>query len=499
MACAHRPVSMWSTIPNPVVQGYLSFPADLRASYHSTSRAVTHGAGRPLGHKNEAAVAPSRSVLRSGIGASYLRLGNTSPEVHRAHGAGTDFRRKNPNQRRPAAAREALESEDYEAPTAGALAARDDLMDPQYTADEEEHERWAARMWFRIDRDGSGSVTREELACEEFRSAVRSLIAPAQVHSTAVTYSRAKMNIEQCISFCMRKADLNDDNKLSYEEFQSMTWYLRQAHLAKHTAYLVFSLFDLNGNGVIEEDEFREIYRFYLGRSPQERAFQEEWLHLAGGEETADRDAYIRWLRASENPIFKPHAPPIEKVHGSTGEDRAPLLSASQRAGGRAAGFGLPPSHRIKHVKDVNERPDWNDHFAAGANPNQELQHHQRHYFRKSQSLPALRKHYEKHNQNGGFDDHMKAMSAPQARVKKPPRAMLSTDNGLAMELIPHKYVPTGSQRCKHTGKGTQWMENFQNPDFPESLARKCVTGTHDFRCAEPAPHLLRRFSQDDY
>merc|ERR1712038_231193 len=93
-------------------------------------------------------------------------------------------------------------------------------------------------------------------------------------------YERSEINIEQAMEFCLRKADLNSDGSLSFEEFRSFTFCLRTETLAKHTATLIFALFDTDGDARIDEAEFREIYRFFLGHHPKEVDFQAEWARL---------------------------------------------------------------------------------------------------------------------------------------------------------------------------------------------------------------------------
>ena len=55
---------------------------------------------------------------------------------------------------------------------------------------------------------------------------------------------------------------------------------LREPRLARHSANLVFALFDLDGNHFISRSEFQELYRFLLGRTPSNNQFEEEWDRL---------------------------------------------------------------------------------------------------------------------------------------------------------------------------------------------------------------------------
>merc|ERR1712007_66516 len=118
-------------------------------------------------------------------------------------------------------------------------------------------------------------------------------------------------------------------------------------NLAKHTANLIFALFDLDQDNTIDENEFREIFRFYMGRKPIEEEFQREWGRLDSmGRQMATREDYIHWLQTSTNPIFLQHAPPKEQ----NDSNQSDVLLASQ---------GNP-----------SIRPKWNQRFNVGANPN---------------------------------------------------------------------------------------------------------------------------------
>merc|ERR1740117_2051819 len=123
-------------------------------------------------------------------------------------------------------------------------------------------------------------------------------------------YARAAMDMDQAINFALRKADINSDNKLSFVEFKQFMLVLRQPQLATHTANLIFSLFDVNRDLCVDQMEFRQIYRFYLGRNPTEVEFQEEWARLDTEDRgRVSREDYVRWLQTSNNPVFKQHAP----------------------------------------------------------------------------------------------------------------------------------------------------------------------------------------------
>ncbi|CAK9027805.1 unnamed protein product, partial [Durusdinium trenchii] len=130
-----------------------------------------------------------------------------------------------------------------------------------------------------------------------------------------------QVNVDGAIEMCLRKADTNKDSKLSFSEFRSLMRSLREPRLARHSANLVFALFDLDGNHFISRSEFQELYRFLLGRTPSNNQFEEEWDRLLSfvkrsgeevkesGEEYADQRSYIHWLQTSEDPKIRQQAP----------------------------------------------------------------------------------------------------------------------------------------------------------------------------------------------
>lgn len=176
----------------------------------------------------------------------------------------------------------------------------------------EEHHAWAKKMWSRMDRNDSDTISRDELDCEELRSILRGVLHPDRASTGGTTYQRVQQNVEQACSFCLRKADLNSDGILSFEEFSSFLWYLTKQHHVRHTAHLIFALFDLDFDGRLDQYEFHEIYRFYVGVNPTADEFQQAWATLdRTGKGSVTLNEYCQWLQASTDPIFKQHAPEV--------------------------------------------------------------------------------------------------------------------------------------------------------------------------------------------
>merc|ERR1719408_95129 len=102
-----------------------------------------------------------------------------------------------------------------------------------------------------MDRNNSGSITRDELDCEEFREVLRGVLTPhkAALGTGGAGYARVQQHTEQAVDFCLRKADFNHDTSLSFEEFKAFLVILRSQQGAAHTADLIFALFDLDSDG----------------------------------------------------------------------------------------------------------------------------------------------------------------------------------------------------------------------------------------------------------
>lgn len=341
------------------------------------------------------------------------------------------------------------------------------------------HREWATKMWQRINRDHSEFIDRKELECEEFQSILHAVLAPkiggAGAHAGGAVYRRAQMNLNQAMTFFMRKADLNSDGNISFEEFKSALWFLRRHPLCTHTSQLIFSLFDLDQDGTIDESEFRELFRFFLGHNPPEDEFQKEWGRLdAGGRGNATRSEYIRWLQTSTNPVFHQHAPTEDAL-------------AAEQTGTPVAGRtvrqlpGLTRSFSSSYVT----RPPWNSRFTSGVNmdPSSRRMHcpsSRKSYFSRPQSLPELSRHYDTHR---GFKVHQERLQEPEPHKEY---LVLSTEN--APQFLRERAKPGGTMRNKATGKREMWEDFWQKP---ACLKSRYTPGSLDFRCPGPPPAEL--------
>ncbi|CAE8584591.1 unnamed protein product, partial [Polarella glacialis] len=259
-----------------------------------------------------------------------------------------------------------------------------------FKAANETDDEWALRLWRRMDRDSSGKITLSELKCEEFHNIIRHAVAPESGTSTGgAQYGRTKVNIDEAIKLCLRKADSNHDKLLSFEEFRSLLLVLKEPHKAKYSANLVFALFDLNANRFLDRAEFRELYRFLLGRNPTEIEFEAEWDRLASlgspAKDLVTQEEYTIWLRFSDDPAIRQMAPE---------DDDVTELRAGTSPGTRGPVVNLASTR----PKSMEARGLWNQMFNAGINPghvNDNRPAGAREYFSRSHSLPELKRFWE--------------------------------------------------------------------------------------------------------
>mmetsp|Transcript_3055 Transcript_3055/g.6129 ORF Transcript_3055/g.6129 Transcript_3055/m.6129 type:complete len:439 (+) Transcript_3055:411-1727(+) len=343
---------------------------------------------------------------------------------------------------------------------------------PKDAQSESAHDEWCRKLWKRMDRDRDGYITRAELNCQEFQDVLKSVLAPEAPVSTAVTYARAEENVQQVLHYCIRKADCNKHGHLSYEEFRALIRVLRNESLAKHTALLVFSLFDLDNNEMIDKAEFREIYRFFLGNVPAEPRFLEDWNLLDKNmEKKVSLSQFVEWLRVTKNPIFRQHALPVEGDPGGNELTRKPKKAATD------------PMDRMLEAyqkKRTRLRPLWNGNFAPKPpEPGRPKA------FSRPQSLPELKMFYSR---KPGYEAQKTKMSSPMppAIFPKLDRAKHSLDAGLPL-FLPDRCSPGGTMRRERGDhRRAPWVDAWQTP--PSVPGQRISPGSLQLKCPGKAP-----------
>mmetsp|Transcript_19622 Transcript_19622/g.53759 ORF Transcript_19622/g.53759 Transcript_19622/m.53759 type:complete len:408 (-) Transcript_19622:69-1292(-) len=364
---------------------------------------------------------------------------------------------------------------------------------PLEATSSEEHHEWAQKLWNRLDRDSSGFITSQELNCDELHQVIRSVLVPNNPNttgSTSATYARSEMYIQQAIDFCLRKADLNYDGCLSFKEFRAFLRALRSDMDSKDVACWIFALFDLDGNLTIDREEFREVYRFYLGHHPTAVAFQEAWEQLdASNTGKATRADYVRWLQNSAIPLFTQHS------EGLVGDDDSnESISMLQEAKDRKLLKGIQrPNPRLLPILRRRVRPPhrplWNDRLNPVDIPaaNKKAPKRMKVYFSRPQSLPELTRYC---NIKRGCEEQAKRL-AEKEEPRKP--AVLSTDSAAMPMTMPSRHSEGGTMQNFH-GETVPWMEKWQAPLSLRPTRRD--PGANALRCIGPPPDWIKEYKK---
>lgn len=348
----------------------------------------------------------------------------------------------------------------------------------------EEHHEWALKLWNRMDRDGSGSITREELNCEEFQDVLHTVIAPENTNAHA-QYGRAEMHIDQALDFCLRKATLNSDGTLSFKEFESFMRMLRNQGDEHNKVHLIFALFDLDCSGTIDKDEFEGIYRFFSGHNPCLVEVQRSFEQMDKfDKKEVTRNQFIRWLKTDAPQEFKQHAGTVEADLEEEKRKEAKLKKAkpTPKKIHRPAPGLLPRADSVPTFTNSwhclwNERFRGRDHTLM----NPVCPERMKHYFSAPQTLPELNRFYKAYS---GFEGHKTRLNRPPSPIRRP---IVSTQSK-QLEVNPERAAPGGTAKSSK-GDLIAWDNDW--PDKASDFKNKVKPGTLMFRCQKPPPILL--------
>jgi len=350
----------------------------------------------------------------------------------------------------------------------------------------EEHHEWALHLWNRMDRDGSGSIARDELNCDEFQDVLKSVISPENTgEASHASYGRAEIHITQALDFCLRKATLNSDGTLSFKEFKSFMKVLRNQGDAHNRVHLMFALFDLDGSNTIDRDEFEGIYRFFCGHNPTHEEVETSFIQMDRfDKKEVTRNQFIRWLKHEAPPSFKHHAAGVEEDTSSQASSTIKKSSGLKiKKINRPAPGMYEPLPDSASTWSNSWQCQWNERFRGRDHSlyNPTAPNLLKHYFSAPQTLPELDRFYSTYR---GFHVHRRAL-----HKKEPPepRPVLSSQSK-TKEVNPERAAAGGTAR---NSKGDSILWDNEWPDKASDYKSRPKPGTLMLRCPGQPPPLL--------
>lgn len=355
--------------------------------------------------------------------------------------------------------------------------------DPQPVSNAE-FDDWARKLFNRIDRDKSGSITKDKLNCEEIRSVFHTCLAPG--NSCTASYARSVMNVEQALAFCLRKADINRDGVLSFREFASFLRALKNEADIEHATDWVFALFDVDGSGDLNLDEFRQIFRFYMGRTITENEIEKSFSKMdPGGSGICSRACYVKWVAEFAPSEFRNHAGPVGEGESRTPSVLSDAMDSKTDLSCLMKGVrGPTPSFEKMMLRRVNPpfKPPWierlNTTNVVVLNPMEPKRRKQ--YFSRPQSLPELKRYCRLH-------DRCKSLLGPLIPPEDVPHR--SNLSNTLPTFLPERHVNYVGRTSVH-GEVPKWDHHWQ---VPKSLAvpKPGDTATKSLRCPGECPLWL--------
>jgi len=345
----------------------------------------------------------------------------------------------------------------------------------------QQHRQWALALWKRMDRDNNQEMTLDELNCSEFLEALRTILTPAMASKSVGIYARAEINLTQVLHHCLKLADTNRDGTLNFQEFERFLTNLRKPKHPTELALLYMNMFDADPDAYIAENEFRDMWRYFMGRNPRSDEFQFHWSRMdtARAGRISQR-ALAKWLAKTAPKAFTTLAPPVIEPEGSETEDPGSGSLQATRTKSKifrpAPGLWHQPSTPWQSAHEWNSVPqDPCDQNIAWRGCQR-----QKTFFSRPESLPELRRFYATHR---GFQAHKRQLKMPE---EPPRRPVLSQES--------HQFMSQpGWERHEKSvlnvnGEVAAWTENT-----PRALQKQVrEPGTMLLRVPlPPAPHLI--------
>eukprot|EP00397_Hematodinium_sp_SG-2012_P009968 GEMP01010068.1.p1 GENE.GEMP01010068.1~~GEMP01010068.1.p1 ORF type:complete len:376 (+),score=52.66 GEMP01010068.1:43-1170(+) len=282
--------------------------------------------------------------------------------------------------------------------------------------DAEAHLKWASEHWAKLEKCVGGperKIDKAQIDSTTFRNALKEAVSSAcDIDDLEEPNSRCIRRADRARDFIRRKADINDDGMVSFDEFEKFTYKLRCHGFNERGdgvmsgtllwAESLFALFDLDGDGHLERHEFQEVHRFFHGANYSEEDIANEWRSLEMGSRTkVNKRCFIKWLIQGERGRALEERPPPDMTMEKSRS--VPALDYENRPQTGPARFGSPMqlSGTSKHqweVKSTDLMLPWNrqHHIVA---KNDLKPRATRAYFSRPQSEEELNRHYRAYPQ----------------------------------------------------------------------------------------------------
>jgi len=312
------------------------------------------------------------------------------------------------------------------------------------------------------------------------------IIIPHHIGPNSATLPQLRGLVQQATELCTRKAMCSPDKVLSFREFKAFVRALRNESDAKHTAFLIFAMFDLEGTCTVSSEEIPAIYLYFKGTRPTDEELEELKAQLdPHNRGVITRSMYARWLRGSRDSILNQHAPPRDSENRGMAEERRAGVVWKKKKNFKPA----PGIHREPTCKTEVFRPPWDSRFIGEdlAVINKARPKELRICFSKPKSLPDLASFYLTHK---GFDSQQSRLARPV--TPRQSRVLAATDASYNHE----RHSPGGRMR-NAKGDVVPWVDKFSPPPCDIPPQRECSTMI--LRCpGAPPPFLIHgRDAQD--